>query len=67
VTTLYSDYNNHQLNDAFLNEVAKTGIALVPWVEDDPARIRQLLADPAIVGVITDDVAAAAKARKEIR
>jgi glycerophosphoryl diester phosphodiesterase len=64
VRTLYDPQGS--LQEPLLNEFAKAGIVLVPWVENDAGRLKQLLDDPSIVGVITDRVDLAVKARRDI-
>jgi glycerophosphoryl diester phosphodiesterase len=64
VAALYD--GNGALREGLLNDFAKAGIAVVPWVENDGERIKQLLDDPAVVGVITDRVDVAVKARRDI-
>jgi glycerophosphoryl diester phosphodiesterase len=64
VQTLYDAQG--LLQERLLDEFAKAGIVLVPWVENDAGRIKQLLDEPSIVGVITDNVDIAVKARRDI-
>lgn len=55
---------DHQMLDAaVLSRAARAGIALLPWTVNDPGRMRELIASPAVAGIITDDPVSALRVR----
>lgn len=47
------------IDDWLLQEAAAARIGLLPWTVNDPVAIRRMLAEPAVIGVITDRTAEA--------
>jgi glycerophosphoryl diester phosphodiesterase len=55
------------LTDSLLEKLAEAGMPVVPWTVNDQTRMEELLAHPAVAGIITDQLTLAQAVRDRLR
>jgi glycerophosphoryl diester phosphodiesterase len=55
------------LTDSLLEKLAEAGMPVVPWTVNDQTRMGELLAHPAVAGIITDQLTLAQAVRDRLR